>query len=206
MTKQNNTAKIIAVGLGSLVLGGAVGALAFPQTETVEVEKVVEKEVVKEVEVPVEVVKEVPVEVTVEVPIDSGNLDMVLDHIYDNDGSVDYLTNDLDDDEVEKIVDRIVFINEVKKMAVDAVESELFDELDGELYGSVEFDEDDMERLRVDDDDDEIVIDDVDFDDRDADVIVTGSFEQDDVEYEFEAVVEFKDGEFDEIKDISVWN
>ena len=69
---------------------------------------------------------------------------------------------------------------------------------------TVKFDEDDLERLRLDDESDEVVIDSVDFDDSDAEVIVTGRFEQDDVKYSFEALVVIKDGEFDEISSIDV--
>lgn len=202
---MKNAKKILgivsAISLGVGLIGGAT---LFPHTETVEKQVIVNKTV----EVPYEVVKNVTVEVPVEVEkiveVDNSNLDDVLNHIYDNDGNVQYLTNDLDDDEVDQIVDRIVFINEVKNLAVDAVKKDLFDELDGETFNSVEFDEDDMERLRVDNDDDELVICDVDFEDKDAEVKVTGTFEQDDVKYHYTAIVEFKDGEYDEIKSIEI--
>lgn len=204
MKKENKLrAGITAVALtAGTVFGGAV----FSETTEVEKEVIVNKtvnvpfEVVKEIEVE----KEVFVNQTVEVPVDNGNLDLVLEHVFDNDGKVQYLTNDLDDDEVDQIVDRVVFMNEVKKMAVDAVKDELFDEVDKMVVSGEELDEDDLERLRVDDDDDEIEVLDVDFDDKDAEVQITGTFEQDDIEYEFEVTVEFKDGEFDELKDITV--
>ena len=65
-------------------------------------------------------------------------------------------------------------------------------------------DEDDVERVRVDDDFDEILVDDIDFEDKDAELILTGTFEHDDVDYEFTAMVEFKDGEIDDVELISV--
>lgn len=195
--------KTIAVGAVALVAGAAGGALLSPAKVVevpVEVPVNVTEFINNTVEVPVEVVKNV----TVEVPVDNGNLDSVLDHIYDNNGNIEYIVEDLDDDELDKIVDRVVFVNEAKKLAVDAIEADLFDELDGEVFDEVEFDEDDMERLRIDDDADEISVNDVDFEDRDIELTVTGSFEQDDVKYDYEALVKLKDGEYDEIESIEV--
>ncbi len=183
------------VGIIALIMGGISGVAIFPR----EVE--VEKEI--------EVIKEVPVNVTVEVPVDNGNLDVVLEHIYDNDGNVNYLTEDLDDDELSQVVDRVVFINEIKDLAVAEVKAEAADELDKEelIYFdadldkrvTVTFDEDDIERIRVQDDDDEVIVDDVDFEDNDAEVIVTVNFEQDDVKFVADFMVEFKDGEVDDL-------
>ena len=49
------------------------------------------------------------------------------------------------------------------------------------------------------------VVNDIDFEDRDAEVTVTGSFEDDDdLEFDFEAVVVIKDGKVDDLKDIVV--
>lgn len=193
----------------SLVVGGVGGHFILPQEVVVEKEVIKQVNVTETIEVPVEVIKEVNVTETVEVPVDNGNLQLVLDHIYDNDGSVNYLTDDLDDDEIDQIVDRIVFMNEVKKLSVDAVKDDLFDELDKFEFvrsdnTTVVLDEDDMERLRVDDDDDEIFVEDVDFEDGDAEVKLTGTFEQDDEEFKFEVIARFKDGEYDELRDIVV--
>jgi hypothetical protein len=139
-------------------------------------------------------------EVEVEVPVDSGNLDLVLEHIYDNDGSINYLLNDLDDDELSLIVDRILFINEIKALAVNYVDTEAADELDKELFNNtIEFDEDEIERIRVQDDDDEVIVTSVDFEDSDADVLITVYFEQDDVKYEADFNVEIKDNEVDDM-------
>jgi hypothetical protein len=212
--ENNKIYKFLIAGFTILFLGGLIGANVCPKT--IEVEKIVnqtvevEKIVNNTVEVPVETIVEVEkvVNNTVEVQVDNGNLSQVLEHIYDNDGKIEYLLDDLDDDELNKIVDRIVFINDIKKLSVDAVEAHLFDELDREVYNisgtQVKFDEDDLERLRINDDDDEIVIDKVDFEDEDAKVCVTGTFEQDDVKYDYEVTVEFKDGEFDELENIKV--
>lgn len=201
--------KITALGVGALVLfgaGGFTGSTFFPTEKTIEVEKEIEKivEVEKVVEVPVEVEKVVEKNVTVEVPVDNGKLDEVLQFLMDNDGDIEFVTDELDDDEAYKVADYIAQVNELKKLAVEAVQDDLFDELDGVVVSGEELDEDDMERLRIDDDLDEIVIDEADFDDGDFNIIVTGRFEQDDVKYEFEADLKFKDGEFDEFDNIDV--
>lgn len=206
--------KIISgLAIGALT-GTLIGAFAFPNTEIETVEKIVNQTV----EVPVtvteinEIVTEVKVieyvNVTKEVFIDNGKLDEVLQHIYDNNGDIEYLTDDLDDDEVMLIADRVIFVNEMKKLAVDSINDELFDELDRETFSisgtDVTFDEDDLERLRIDDDEDEIKVSDVDFEDEDIKLTITGTFEQDDVRYNYEATVEFRDGEFDELDNIEV--
>ncbi len=211
-TKMENK-KFIAGAVGLLAVGGLAGSLIVP-TQVIEVEKLVNQTV----EVPVvetvivetivekEVIKEV--NVTQEVLVDNKKLTDVLNHIYDNNGDVEYLLDNLDDDEVILIADRVIFVNEMKKFAVDAVKSELFDELDREEYNisgiAVEFDESDLERLRIDNDEDEIEVIDVDFEDGDITLRVTGSFEQDDDKYAYTADVEFKDGYFDQIDNILV--
>lgn len=204
------TKKIIAGVAAGLIIGGATGIMLAPQhVVEVPVDKIVYQN--QTIEVPVdrivEVEKtiEVPYNVTVEVPVDNENLDVVLQHIYDNDGDINYIIDDLDDDEVYKIADRVILVNEFKKLAVDAIKSDLFDELDRvEFSEDVEFDDSDLERLRIDDDFDEIVVDDIDFEDEDATVVVTGSFEQDDVKYNYTVDVVFKDNEFDELSNIDV--
>jgi len=134
---------------------------------------------------------------------------IVLDHIFDNDGNVEYLVEDLDDDEINEIVDRIVFINDAKVLAAEEVKDELADVLDGEEFelasgDTIEFDEDDIERIRVKDDDDEIFIDNFDFEDRDTDVIVTAKFEQDDIDFEADFKVEVEGNEVDDIEIVEI--
>lgn len=206
MIDKKKISGLVLIGLAGVGLGG-VGMAAYdsahPYTvteqiiKTVEVPQIVEKEVIKEVEV--EVIKEVEVEVIKEVEIDNGNLDLVLDHIYDNDGNINYLTEDLDDDEIEEMVGRIVFVNDIKQLAIKEVEKEGMDELDKEMINGTELDEDDIDRFKVYDDDEDIIIDDIDFEDFDADVFVDARFEQDDVRYKATFKVEFKDGIVDDI-------
>lgn len=188
--KSINYSKVAAVLGGLILVGGAASYM-----------------------VPNEVVTFVPgdnvteyVNVTQEVEVDNGNLRMVLDHIYDNDGDVNYLLDDLDDDEVEQIADRIVFVNEIKKFASDYVDAEVADYMDRMYFEDldVEFDDRDIERIKVKGDAEDIVIADIDFEDKDADLEVTVEFEQDDIDYVAVFEVEVKDGEVDDMSLISL--
>lgn len=196
--------KILGVALGAgLVLGGLGGAFLFPTTNTITDQVEVINEVEKIVEVPVEtiVTETIEVEKIVEVEVDNGNLDTVLDHIYDTEGNVEYLLKGLDDDEVNQIVDRVVFINDVTTLAVKEVKAEFMDLIDKEDFGGVEkfFDEDNIGRVRIQDKDGDIVCFDVDFKDGDAEVEVEVKFEQDDIKYKVKVIVEFRDGKVDDI-------
>lgn len=198
---MNDIVKKVLGVIGVVIVAGLGGAaiantLIEPEIVTV-TDTIVEEHMIN---VPFETIVEVPVIQEVEVPvyIDNENLDLVLDHIYDNDGVIEYLTDDLDDDEVNQIVDRIVFINDIKSLAVAEVEKEFLDLIDKEEFEfnneTIKFDEDDVERVRVRDDADQLIIDSVDFEDSDAEVLVEVRFEQDDVKYIAKCVVEFKDG------------
>lgn len=143
------------------------------------------------------------------IEVDNGNLDFILEHIYDNDGNVEYLLDDLDDDELDQIVERVAFVNEIKALAIDELNKELADELDKEVVDignneTLKLDEDDIERIRIKDDADEIEVLEIDFEDGDAELKLRGRFEQDDIKFNFEAVISFRDGEIDEIESIDV--
>jgi hypothetical protein len=206
MVKKNNTLKYSIAAVGLLAVGGAIGHMAFPthvETEkTVEVVKEVPVDKIVYVDKMVEV--EVPVEVVKEVIVESENLEMVLEHMHENDGNVDYLVDDLEDDELSQIVDRISLVNEVKQFALDGVKKDLAEEMDGMVVNGTTLDEDDVERLRLDDEPEEITFADYDFDDKDFTVEVTGRFEHDDVKYKFTTDVKIKDGEYDELDNIVV--
>jgi hypothetical protein len=204
-TSCGNSKKVTAI---VAVIGVALGALSGIAGHAYFAEPVVTvetKEVIKEVPVDhiVEVIKnvEVPVEhiVTKEVPVDNGNLDLVLQHIYDNDGDVAYLTSDLKDTEVAQIADRIVFVNDIKALAVAEVKKNGIKELDKEMVGTVKLDDSDIESFKIKSNDDEISVDDIDFDDSDADLSVTARFYQDDVKYEAVFTVEVKDSKIDDL-------
>ena len=217
--EKTNSEKIVALALVGIAAAGGIGAaigasMADDSKQLEEVQaKLAEAEaklnvtvepVIETVEVPVNVTKIEYVNVTEEVLVDNGNLDLVLEEVYDNNGQVEYLIDDLDDDEVDQIVERIVFANDVKSLAVQAVKDELADEVDNLVVvradnSTVELDEDDVEKLRIDDDDDEVVIDEIDYEDKDAEVLVTGRFKHDDEWFSFEAEVEIEDGKLDDV-------
>lgn len=198
--KAGAIAALVALSAGL----GAVGHALTTQPVVVEKPVFVEKVINSTIEVPVEVIKEVPVEVVKEVVVTDDRLDVVLEHIFDNDGKVEYLTDDLKDSEVAEIADRIILVNEFKALAVAEVKKELADLVDKEVVAGKILDEEDVERVRINDDADEIVVDQIDFEDKDADLLVNGTFEQDDLKYKFEAEVSFKDGEVDDSKLIKV--
>lgn len=179
----------IVLCVALFVLGGLLGAFLKPSE-------------IQEIEVPVEVIKEVQVEVPVEVAVEGENYGVLLSYIYDNEGNLSLLdVDDLDEDEISQVIERISFIEVLKAKALEYVKAELFDEADKEVVGAYTIDEDELERLKLDNDADEVLVSNIDFEDSDATVTVTGTFEQDDVKFEFEAEVEFKDGE---IEDFSI--
>lgn len=195
--------KIIALGLGGLViLGGgvAIGSQFFPKT----VEKVVTKEVTVTKEVPVPgptVTVEVPKEIIKEIKVDNGNLDKVLKYVWDENGDINYLTHDLKEKEISKIVERIVLVNDFKAEAISEVKSRAFDELDGKIVNGTTLNDRKLSRLRLSDDFNEIIMKDIDFDNKDAIIHVDGTFEDDDyIKYKATFEVEFKDGQFDDLR------
>ena len=99
---------------------------------------------------------------------------------------------------VPPVINRILFLNNIKAKAVAEVEKEFEDLIDDEVFDGVEFDDDDVERVRILDDGDEVVIDDIDFEDFDADVVVQVKFEQDDIKYKAYVNVEIKDGDVED--------
>ena len=134
----------------------------------------------------------------------SESLDLVLDFAYDNDGDLSELEiSDLDDDELESIMDRIVLINMMKTLAVDEADKEFTDEIDKMEFvinnETITFDEDDIERVRVEDDDEDVNVSDIDFDDEDATVTLDVKFEQNDIKYLATVEIDVKDGEADDI-------
>lgn len=181
------------VGTIGLVVGGLGGYVLAPQdvvTETITEQVIVEQ--------PVEV------EVVKEVLVDNENLSEVLEFLHDNDGDVQFLTSDLTDSEVDEIVDRVLFVNEAKAIALNSTRSSFFDEINNRIYNSVEFDSDDLERLRIDEDFEDIRVLSTDFDFNDAKIRLTGTFEQDDVEYDFTVDVLVKDGQFEDFENIVI--
>jgi hypothetical protein len=212
---KNVSKKLIATLVSLSVILGATGMglyhLSNPiinevslPAEIIEIEKIVNHTV----EVPVNVTVEKIVNRTVNVEVENENMEVLLDVLYDNDGNIEYALEDLDDDELYKIVDRLVLIEKLKSEGVDYIKDEFADALDREVYtfgnDTVKFDEDDIERLRIDDDSDEIIITDSDFEDNDFDLEFVTNFEQDDIKYSATVTIEVKDSDVDDISIDSV--
>lgn len=193
--------KITAFTIGGILVGGLGAGLIFDDSANV---KNLTADLA-DAEANLKICQDTPATI---VEVDNENLDLVLDHVYDNDGSVEYLLGGLDDDEVDQIVDRIVFTNEIKDLAVAELKTETADLLDKEvavwnnsgILTNMTLDEDEIERIRVQDDDNEVVVTDVDFEDSDADIAVSVNFEQDGIKFVADFNVEIKDGEVDDIE------
>lgn len=209
-----------AVVVGAALLGGAYGfghsfgvdstqskiaelkaSLVAEQSKPAKVEfvdKIVTVE--KEVKVPVEVVKEIP----------SKDAEILKKVIYDTDGDLASLTEDLDEDEYDTLlVPYAVFYIDSQSLAENGVKKDLFDEVDNKVVTllsntTVTLDEDDLEGLKLDTDKGEVEVTSIDYEDKDAEVKVTGRFRQDDNKFKFTATAVIKDGEYDELKNVVV--
>jgi hypothetical protein len=185
--------KVGAVALGLGIVGASVlaGASLFPRTEEVFIEvpyTVVEyKDVI--VEVPVETIVETVVEKEVEVLVDNGNLALVLKYVYEN-GDVEFLTEDLFDDEVEQIVDRILLIEDVKAQA----KSYVIDNFAKELEKQLDYDKRDVSRISIDSDDVVFVKESADFKYEDFVVDLVVEFRYDGSKVSKDVSVEYYNG------------
>lgn len=204
--KKPNKKQIAAAAIAVVVAGAAgVGAgfmldnpepQVFTEVQHTHTIEQVPFFVNQTVEVPVE--KIVEKEVLIEVPAPGS--EELLEFIVDEDGDLEMLDLDrIEDYGFDELINQVAFIRESKVMAADFVKKELADEVDRRSVGGVTLDEDDIERIRVQDDIDEMLIEDVDFEDMDAFVTVFATFEHDDIEYEVEFEVEIRDGEVDSI-------
>ena len=210
MANDENVGLKVGVGVVAALLVGGFGGAALVDDQT-KVDSLTEQ--LKTAGEPIVVEK------IIEVPVDGENLDVVLKYLYDNkhdnpnkDKLVHFLTDDLDDDELSQVVDRIVFINEAKDKAVAYIKGlDLADELEDEdktylpvdgVVGEdeIEVDEDEVKRVRVQDDDDEVEVLDTDFDDSDAEIVVMVNFEHDGVKLEVPVTVEIKDNVVDDFE------
>ena len=206
MVNKDNKKNFVKIGAGvlaGLLVAGVPLAVGMYNTDTKLKDLTTDNTVLKAA---LEAEKLNVKEVEVEVPIDNEKLAVVEQFIYDNDGDLDSLdVTQLDDDEVSLIADRIVFVNEVKDLAVNAVKTKLFDELDNKVYfkstsNEVEFNDKELGSLRVNDDYEDLEVKVTDFDEGEATVIVTGSFKQEGKKYYFNSTVSFEDNEVDDIK------
>ena len=144
--------KVGAVALGLGIVGASVfaGASLFPKKVGVpySVPYPVPYPVVEYQIVPGETIIEyVDVEKPVEVLIDNGNLDLVLNFIYNN-NDMEFITQDLDEDEINEIVERIVLLEDVASQVKSFVYSNLAKELEKQL----DYDRRDVSKIKIDED------------------------------------------------------
>jgi len=204
---MNTNTKIGALVLSGVVLSGAIGAaigvgVADDSKQVAELQSLIEAKQAKILELesaePIvinntEIVK-VPVNVTVEKLVDNGNLEAVIE---------DYEGEELDADEIAEIVDTVIFKNDITVLAEQLVEAELVDFMDDEdMFGEGVLDgyrDNDVYSISI--DEDESVIEDVDFDDKDATVYVEAKLklndEDDKLRVTARAEVEVRDGELE---------
>jgi hypothetical protein len=135
-----------------------------------------------------------------EVKVDNGNLDLVLDYLISGE-NVSLVTEDLSDSEVSKIVDRIHFINDSKGLGLNFLKKKFENKVDGMVVNGTEIDKHYIERIKY---DKEQNISHIDFDYKDADVFVSGTFEQFEVVYKFNATIQIKNDEAYRIKEINI--
>ena len=222
--KSKISKKVAALGLSAAVLAGGIGAAlgVYVADDSVQVgnlqaqvaavkeslalEQARVSELVEELESIEPVVETVVEEVEVEkiVEVDNQNLDAVLQHIYNNEGDVSLVVEGLKDSELDQVVDRIIFLNDVEALALSEVRAELKELLHREYVGDVRLYRDEISRVRISDKAGEVEISGVGFRYNDAIAKVSGTFEQDSVKYEFVVEVEIRDGKVKETELISV--
>lgn len=138
MVKENKKSMLVkagAIGVAGLLIGGLGGAFLFPNTvvdvkyevNPVDAELVAENGnlqlTLEELQLYVAELEAKEPEVVTEteeviVEVDNENLAVVLEYLHDNDGDISQLKVDgLEDDELDLIVDRIVFMNDAEELA-----------------------------------------------------------------------------------------
>ncbi len=122
---------------------------------------------------------------------------------------IDEMEGDLADvydeaDSEDEQVEIIAFDLENRKMAIDAVKDELFEELDNVVVDGISLDEDDMKRLKLDDDFEDINMTSIDYADLEVTYAITGTFEQDNDKFDFVIEVSMEENEFDDLDIINV--
>ena len=76
--------------------------------------------------------------------------------------------------------------------------------LDREVVNGTTLDEDDMKRLKIHDDFDEIIMDSIDYEDEEVSYLITGTFEQDNDKFDYEVRVDMEEMEFDDMDILNV--
>jgi len=212
MKKSNKLVSKLTAGVAvaGIVAGTVLGALAFPVQNDVIIpsEPVVINATQEELSVafaegassvePVVINNTLVVEKEVIVKVDNGNLALVLETIYDNDGDVEYLLDGLYDDDLDLIVERIVLTNDMKAEAENIIKANFIKELDRQ-HG---FDKRDVSRVKLDSED--TTIGNIDFKYKDSDVATIVEFRFEGNIYVSEVELSFYNGKAQIMNIVSV--
>lgn len=217
MAKESKTKKVLkygAVGLVSAIVGvGATGLTIDTQADDVALlnqkvadlnqnissldSQIVDKDnLIAELEA-VEPVVEIEYK---ENPINQELLDS-FDFLAEFPELSEAILDDLDDDEGELIPARIALLKDVHAKFVDYIKEELADELDKEEFYNVTFDEDDVEKIKVYDDLEDIESFEAnDWKEKDFDIALKVKVEHDDEDYKFIVSANYDADEFEDFE------
>lgn len=217
MKSNKESKKVAAISLAAVVIAGGIGAalgayiaddskqLEYLQEKVAELQQnVVELENAEPVVETVVEVQEVEkvVEITKEILVDNENLDKILQFAYDNDGNVSLLTSGLKESEIDQVVERLLFLNDVEALTLESARQDLLDLVHNRQVSGRRIRASEVSRMYV--DEDSLSKDVLSFKHSDAVGQVTVTFEADDRKYEAVIEVEVKDGSVSESKVVSI--
>lgn len=214
MKSNIESKKVAAVGLAAVVIAGGIGAAlgAYVADDSkqvadmqAQIEALVAAEpvIVTEYETVIETI-EVPVNVTVEkeVLVDNGNLDLLLQYAYDNKGNLSLLTDSLKESELDLVVERLLFMNDVEALTLESARHELVELVHNRNVSGVVIVRRDISRVRF--DEDSVSVNVLSFRYSDAVGSVNVEFEADGIKYKAVVDVEIKNGSVEEVSLASI--
>lgn len=130
--------------------------------------------------------------------VDNEHLDLVVREVLERSGNVTFFTDGLSDDELDALVDRIVWADELRVLAEQTVRDEAVTLLDRERVSGVNLDAREFTRLRYLD----LSLEEstVDWELREAELTQTVEFRQDERDYRAVVRVVFYEGEVDVVE------
>jgi len=205
MKKQKmKSIKEITMAVGGVALVAAAGLFAgatiFPTTNTEVVTETIVKEIPVETVINNTIVKEVPVEKIVEKTITVNDKDL-LEEIFVNDGDVEYLLDEVEDDTLDLIVENLGILNDGRNVAENVDIDDLAESI--EDFDN-DFNKDYIEDMDLNLDIEDIDINDIDYEDEEFEFEYEFTFEYMDVDYEGVVKINVKDLEVDDIEVLSI--
>jgi outer membrane murein-binding lipoprotein Lpp len=203
-----DTKKVAAISISAALVAGGIGAAlgAYVANDSVQVAELQAKVAELESQEPVVVTETVTVETetivevtnTVEVLVDNENLDVVLQYVFDNNGDVSFVTSGLKESEIDQIVERVLFINDVESLVLETARQNLLDLVHNRQVSGKRIKSSEVTRVRF--DENSIVSEVTSFKFNDANGQVTVTFEADGERYEAVVGVTIKNSEVSESK------